>query len=81
MDEFVFRFNRRRSRNRGLVFYRVLELAVAHDPVHYRDLVVNPQPKQTPPTPPGDVAIRRAWTAPEQLGHGERRDPWDSPVR
>jgi transposase-like protein len=53
LNEFVFRFNRRRSRNRGLVFYRVLELAVAHDPVRYRDLVVNPQPKQTPPTPPG----------------------------
>ncbi len=31
MNEFVFRFNRRRSRSRGLVFYRVLELAVAHD--------------------------------------------------
>jgi transposase-like protein len=53
LNEFVFRFNRRRSRSRGLVFYRVLELAVAHDPVRYRDLVVNPQPKQTPPTPPG----------------------------
>src|SRR6266545_4841376 len=36
MDEFVFRFNRRRSRSRGLVFYRVLELAVAHDPVRYQ---------------------------------------------
>jgi transposase-like protein len=53
MNEFVFRFNRRRSRSRGLVFYRVLELAIAHDPVHYRDLVLNPQPKTTPPTPPG----------------------------
>ena len=27
LDEFVFRFNRRRSRSRGMVFYRVLELA------------------------------------------------------
>jgi transposase-like protein len=53
LNEFVFRFNRRRSRSRGLVFYRVLELAVAHDPVRYRDLVVNPRPKQTPPMPPG----------------------------
>jgi transposase-like protein len=53
MNEFVFRFNRRRSRSRGLVFYRVLELAIAHDPVRYRDLVLNPQPKTTPPTPPG----------------------------
>jgi hypothetical protein len=31
MNEFCFRFNRRRSRSRGLVFYRVLELAVGHD--------------------------------------------------
>ena len=53
LDEFVFRFNRRGSRSRGLVFYRVLELAVAHDPVRYRDLVVNPQPKATPAAPPG----------------------------
>jgi transposase-like protein len=53
MNEFVFRVNRRRSRRRGLVFSRVLELAVAHDPVRYRDLVANPQSKMTPPTPPG----------------------------
>ena len=53
IDEFVFRFNRRRSRSRGRVFYRVLELAVAHAPVRYRDLVAHPQPKQTPPSPPG----------------------------
>jgi transposase-like protein len=33
LDEFVFRFNRRRSRSRGMLFYRVLELAVGHDPV------------------------------------------------
>jgi transposase-like protein len=52
MNEFVFRFNRRRSRSRGLLFYRVLELAIAHDPVRYRALVTNPQPKTTPPTPP-----------------------------
>ncbi|MGH2873498.1 MAG: IS1595 family transposase [Solirubrobacteraceae bacterium] len=52
LDEFCFRFNRRRSRSRGLVFYRVLQLAVGHDPVRYRQLIVNPKPK-TPPIPPG----------------------------
>jgi transposase-like protein len=52
LDEFVFRFNRRRSRSRGLVFYRVLELAVAHEPVRYRDLIVDPQPKRNPPPGP-----------------------------
>lgn len=53
LNEFTFRFNRRGSRSRGLVFYRVLELAVAHDPVRYRELVASPRPKATPPKPPG----------------------------
>jgi transposase-like protein len=53
LDEFVFRFNRRRSRSRGLVFYRLLELAVGHDPVRYRDIVAGKRPRKIPPTPPG----------------------------
>jgi len=52
LDEFVFRFNRRRSRSRGLVFYRVLELAAGHDPVRYRSLVAGKRPRKTAPTPP-----------------------------
>ena len=51
-NEFVFRFNRRRSRSRGLVFYRILQLAVDHDPIRYRQLVAQPEPKSTPPRPP-----------------------------
>lgn len=39
LDEFTFRFNRRTSRRRGLLFYRLLEQAVATDPLPYRDLV------------------------------------------
>jgi transposase-like protein len=53
LDEFTFRFNRRRSSSRGMIFYRVLELAVGHAPVRYRDLVVDPQPKALRPVPPG----------------------------
>lgn len=53
LNEFVFRFNRRRSRSRGLVFYRVLELATGHHPVRYRDLIANPRPSGTPRRPPG----------------------------
>jgi len=53
LNEFVFRFNRRRSRSRGLVFYRVLQLAAAHDPVRYRDLIANPRPGAAPRQPPG----------------------------
>ena len=52
LNEFVFRFNRRRSRSRGMLFYRALELAVAHPPVRYRDLVADPQPKKVSPKPP-----------------------------
>lgn len=39
LDEFTFRFNRRRSRARGLLFYRLLENAVRVDPVPYNLLV------------------------------------------
>jgi transposase-like protein len=52
LNEFVFRFNRRRSRSRGLVFYRVLELAVAHQPVRYQDLITSKRPRTVPPRPP-----------------------------
>ena len=38
LDEFTFRFNRRRSRHRGLLFYRLLEGAVTTDPHPYRAL-------------------------------------------
>jgi ISXO2-like transposase domain len=51
-NEFAFRFNRRRSASRGLVFYRLLELAAGHDPVRYRDLIVR-QRSKAPPAPPG----------------------------
>ena len=52
LDEFVFRFNRRRSQSRGLVFYRVLELAVGHEPVRYHDIVAGKRPRRIPPAPP-----------------------------
>jgi len=52
LNEFAFRFNRRRSRSRGMVFYRVLELAVIHQPVRYRDLIANPRPSTVPRRPP-----------------------------
>jgi transposase-like protein len=52
LNEFVFRFNRRRSRSRGMVFYRVLELAVAHDPVRYSELIARRRPRAVPPVPP-----------------------------
>ena len=68
LNEFTFRFNRRRSRRRGLLFYRLLEQAVAAEPITYRDLVVNPTPtsRRSPlPSSPGRVAtvpvVHRPW--------------------
>ena len=52
LNEFVFRFNRRRSRSRGMLFYRVLELAVGHGPVRYQDLIATRRPRGVPPVPP-----------------------------
>jgi len=39
LDEFTFRFNRRTSRSRGLLFYRLMQQSVATAPTRYRDLV------------------------------------------
>ena len=39
LDEFTFRFNRRTSRSRGKLFYRLLQQAVGVDPVPYSAIV------------------------------------------
>lgn len=39
LDEFTFRFNRRTSRSRGLLFYRLMQQAIALSPVQGKDLV------------------------------------------
>jgi transposase-like protein len=39
LDEFTFRFNRRRSRHRGLLFYRLIEGALAAEPHPYTRLL------------------------------------------
>jgi transposase-like protein len=39
LDEFTFRFNRRRSRHPGKLFYRLVQQAVAVEPAPYRGLV------------------------------------------
>jgi len=70
LNEFVFRFNRRRSRSRGLLFYRVLELAVAHAPVRYQDLARTKSPKIVRPTPP------RKRGHPPSLERPRQNRPW-----
>ena len=39
LDEFTFRFNRRRSRSRGLLFYRLMQLAVSTRHTDYETIV------------------------------------------
>lgn len=38
LDEFTFRFNRRTSRSRGKLFYRLVQQAVEVDPVHWTNV-------------------------------------------
>ena len=38
LDEFVFRFNRRTSRSRGLLFYRLLEQTILTEPLTYSQI-------------------------------------------
>ena len=72
LDEFVFRFNRRHSRSRGMVFYRVLELAVRHAPVRYADITAGHRPRKTPPTPPSSRG------KPASLERAAAGRPWRS---
>ena len=37
---------------RGMVFYRVLELAAGHEPVRYRNITAGNKPRKTSPVPP-----------------------------
>ncbi len=39
LDEFTFRFNRRHSRARGLLFYPLLRQSVQAEPVPYHQLI------------------------------------------
>jgi len=41
LDEYTFRFNRRSSRSRGLLFYRLMQHAVAMHPISYQEIVEN----------------------------------------
>lgn len=55
LDEFTFRFNRRTSRHRGKLFFRLLEQAVVVEPVPYAAMIKN-------------VRSLREKTRPQQVG-------------
>lgn len=39
LDEYVFRYNRRTSKSRGLLFLRLIEQAVKTDPITYKEII------------------------------------------
>ena len=69
LNEFTFRFNRRRSRSRGLLFYRVLELAAGHDPGTLPRPDRQPAPATSAfctavgPRPAAEYGAAPSWTA------------------
>lgn len=73
LDEFAFRFNRRRSNARGMLFYRLLEHAVQAPPRSYRSLVADPgsRGRATMPTPPPTKRVR-----PDSLNTEPLDRPW-----
>lgn len=67
LDEYTFRFNRRTSRSRGLLFYRLLEQAVQTDPVRTRSLY------RSTGRGPDSAAVRTRWRqrrSPQHVGGG-----------
>jgi transposase-like protein len=47
LDEFAFRFNRRRSRSRGKLFFRLAQQAVSIEPVPYAKIIQSPKATTT----------------------------------
>jgi len=72
-DEWVFRFNRRRSRSRGLLFHRLMAQAADGDVVTYKDLRKAGRTRPPPPLPPGPRS------PPASLDLGPVGLPWRSP--
>jgi len=73
LDEFTFRFNRRSSRARGMLFYRLLQRALEKGPLPFQALVVNHKPRKSgqPSNPP----LSRH-TAPPSLRVQTPANPW-----
>lgn len=69
-DEWVFRFNRRNSRSRGLLFQRLLQQAVEGDALTYKELR---KAGRTRPPPPPPVRTRML---PPSLEREQTGLPW-----
>lgn len=49
LDEYTFRFNRRTSRSRGMLFYRLLQNAVVLDPVRFHEISLSVRGRKPKP--------------------------------
>src|SRR5664280_890383 len=74
LNEFEFRFNRRKARTPGLLFYRLLEQAVHTAPATYTDIATGgTRPRKTAPAlPPGPRGL------PQTLAQPDAGRPWRS---
>lgn len=61
LEEFTFRWNRKRSQRRGMLFYRLMECAVSAPPLRYDDLakIRRPKPKGKKPSLPATRFLGR----------------------
>lgn len=74
LDEFSFRFNRRRSRERGLLFFRLMEICLGHSKMTYRSLITNyNHAKTNHPTPPATKGRTESLERP--VAHRPWREP------
>ncbi|SDH46472.1 hypothetical protein SAMN04488693_101319 [Arthrobacter subterraneus] len=77
LDEFTVRFNRRTSKSRGLLFYRLLDQAVSTGPHPLKTLVI-PENERTSAKQIPNTQIRKA--GPEVLGDARSRRAYRLPV-
>jgi transposase-like protein len=71
LAEFTFRINRRNSKDRGLLFFRLMTLAATAEPLPYGNLVKSRTPRNTTPAPPAG-----AHRAPKSHAIPEPSRPW-----
>lgn len=76
LEELCFRFSHRRSRARGLLFYRLLQYAAGAPPLTYRQLMANPKPKAG--KPPG---VKGPRSRPGSLAKPPEDRPWRATTR
>ena len=69
-DEWVFRFNRRHSRSRELLFYRLMSQATTGEAVTYKDL------RKAGRTRPAPLPPTSARSVPPSLDLGDVGLPW-----